>query len=108
MKSVILVAQLFFACLCLSVSAPVSARPGGSSSQAPPPDWLIRLFPDTEKPDRLAHRLRRISTGELDVKGRAGGMVTVELTPELSDFVVYEPTTVTLPREQVHRRHEVA
>ena len=48
-------------------------------AHAAAPEWLTRLFPDTGKPDRLDHRLRRISAGELNVNGRTGASVIVEL-----------------------------
>jgi len=51
----------------------------GSETLAPP-EWLARLFPWTGRPDRLAHRLRRIDATEMDVEGRLAGAVIVELT----------------------------
>src|SRR5262245_28834913 len=41
--------------------------------------WLAALFPDTDGPDRLKHRLRRIEAHEGQGAGRAAGSVTVEL-----------------------------
>src|SRR5262249_54052415 len=52
----------------------------GPESPAPAPEWLAKLFPYTDKPDRLAHRLRRLDASELDVNGRPAGSVIVELT----------------------------
>lgn len=52
----------------------------GAETAAPAPGWLGRLFPDTGKPDRLAHRLRRTDAGELAMGGKVGGSVIVELS----------------------------
>ncbi len=69
------VTLLLAAALCLSLGM---QAPG--AAQQPAPEWLARRFPHTGKPDRLEHRLRRVSATELDVEGRRGGSVTVELT----------------------------
>ena len=46
-------------------------------AQAPAPEWLARLFPHTEQPDTLAHRLRRLEASEFEVQGQRAGSVTV-------------------------------
>lgn len=51
----------------------------GVEAPAPAPDWLAKLFPNTDKTDRLENRLRRLDASELDVNGRVAGSVTVEL-----------------------------
>lgn len=51
-----------------------------TEAPAPAPEWLARLFPHTGKPDRLAHRLKRLDATEIDISGQMGGSVIVELT----------------------------
>jgi len=67
------------ACLCAVALSLLPLRPAQAA-----PEWVERLFPHTGAPDRMAHRLRRVDAVEIDVAGRKGAMVTVELRyPEL-------------------------
>ena len=58
----------------------VLASDVGPEAPAPAPAWLATLFPHTDRPDRLEHRLRRLDAKEIDVDGRIAGSVIVELT----------------------------
>lgn len=70
-------------------SAPLAALavslallPGRPTQAAP--EWVERLLPHTGAAGRLENRLRRLDAVEIDVAGRRGAMVTVELRyPEL-------------------------
>ncbi|MBI2299881.1 MAG: prolyl oligopeptidase family serine peptidase [Armatimonadetes bacterium] len=57
----------------------VLANEVGVEQPAPVSPAVAALFPYTDVPDHLQHRLRRLETQDLEVDGKLGGVVVVEL-----------------------------
>lgn len=67
-------------------------------AHAEAPAWIATLFPNTEKMDRLEHRLKRLDATEINVNGRMGGAVTVEFQyPEVDGKEVKGQARIFLP-----------
>ena len=65
--------------VCTCAVALWSAAAEASPSEAPEPEWLVRLFPYTGSPDRCENRLRRAAAQEFVREGTVVGSVIVEL-----------------------------